>query len=143
MAIKNYTTSVDSYKTISEIQQILARAGAQQISINNDKSGNPVSLAFMLLWGTQAVAFALPCNFSGVKRAMSNSKKVSIAKCTDEQALRVGWRIIKDWVAAQMAIVEAEACTMTQVFLPYAVTNNGDTVYKMFEGRKELLTLGQ
>ncbi len=38
-----------------------------------------------------------------------------------------------------MAIVEAEAVTVAQVFLPYAVTKTGDTVYQMFEKRKDQL----
>ena len=89
MAIKNFSTSIDSYKTISEIQQLLAKKGAQQISINNDSEGNPVSLSFLILWGTQPVAFMLPCNFEGVKRAMQNDRKISRSQCTTEQALRV------------------------------------------------------
>jgi hypothetical protein len=143
MAIKNFTTSIDSYKTISEIQQLLAQKGAQQITIANDDKGNPVSLSFLILWDTKPIAFSLPCNFEGVKRAMSNSKKVARSQCTTEQALRVGWRIIKDWVAAQMAIVEAEACTMAQVFLPYAVTKNGQTMYDMISNNKGMLALNQ
>lgn len=130
MAIKNFTTSIDSYKTISEIQQLLANKGAQQISISNDAKGNPVTLSFLILWDTKPIAFQLPCNFEGIKRAMTKNKKVARSMCTTEQALRVGWRIIKDWTAAQLAIVEAEACTMPEVFLPYAITKNGTTLYK-------------
>lgn len=141
MPIKNYTTSIDSFKTISEIQQILSRRGVQQINIKNDEQGNPVALTFVILWELTPVAFSLPCNFEGIMKAMKNDRKVSRAQCTKEQALRVGWRIIRDWVAAQMAIVEAEACTMAQVFLPYAVTNNGETVYDKFLNNKKMLEL--
>ncbi len=142
MPIKNYTTSVDSYKTITEIQQLLARAGAQKISIDNDSEGNPHALSFLMLWDTRPVAYMLPCNFHGILRAMKNNKKITRSQCTTEQALRVGWRILKDWVAAQMAIIEAEAATLPQVFLPYAVTNTGKTVYETVAERKnDLLQL--
>ncbi len=142
MAIKNFSTTVDSFKTISEIQQLLSKKGVQNINIKNDEHGNPVALTFVLLWNLQPVGFSLPCNFEGIEKAMRKSR-VKERLCTKEQALRVGWRIIKDWVAAQLAIVEAEACTMSQVFLPYAVTNKGETVYEMFEQTKakELLRL--
>ncbi len=142
MAIKNFSTSIDSFKTISEIQQLLSKKGAQNINIKNDAQGNPVALMFVVLWNLQPVAFALPCNFEGIEKAMRKSR-VPERLCTREQALRVGWRIIKDWTAAQLAIVEAEACTMAQVFLPYAVTTKGETVYEMFESTKskELLQL--
>ena len=122
MAIKNFTTSIDSYKTISEIQQILARRGAQQIMIKNDQEGNPVSISFVALWGLQPIAYTLPCNFEGVKRAMSNDKKVSRSMCTNEQA---------------------PAWSLPQIFLPYAVTKTGHTVYEMMESKKEMLQLNQ
>lgn len=143
MPIKNFTTSVDSFKTISEIHQLLAKRGAQQISMTNDKEGNPIAIAFTILWVDKPISFMLPCNFEGVKRAMQNNKKVSRSQCTTEQALRVGWRIVKDWVAAQMAIVEAEACTMAQVFLPYAIMKDGKTMYEMVEGNKGMLMLNK
>lgn len=144
MPIKNFSTSIDSYKTITEIQQLLAKRGAQKISIDNNAEGQPCALSFLMLWDTQPVAYMLPCNFQGILRAMQKDRKVSRSQCTTEQALRVGWRILKDWVAAQMAIIEAEAATLPQVFLPYAVTNNGKTVYETVAERKnDLLQLTQ
>jgi hypothetical protein len=141
MAIKNYSTSVDSYKTISEIQQLLAKKGARQINIKNDAKGNPISLSFLILWDAKPIAFMLPCNFEGIKRAMLNDRKIARNQCTVDQALRVGWRIVKDWVSAQLAIVEAEACTMPQVFLPYAVTKTGQTLYEQIDQNKAMLAL--
>ena len=45
MAIKNYTSSVDAYTSIGEIQADLARGGAAKIMIDYD-SGRPVSVSF-------------------------------------------------------------------------------------------------
>jgi hypothetical protein len=39
---------------------------------------------------------------------MRGDRKVPRSKCTEDQAQRVAWRIVKDWVEAQMAIVEAQ-----------------------------------
>ncbi len=61
---------------------------------------------------------------------MQKDKKVPRSKCTNEQAQRVAWRIVKDWVEAQMAIVEAQLADMAEVFLPYAITKKGTTLYK-------------
>jgi len=46
------------------------------------------------------------------------------------QAVRVAWRILKDWVAAQMAILETEMVKLEQIFLPYVETPDGRTVYE-------------
>jgi len=52
------------------------------------------------------------------------------------QARRIAWRFIKDWVAAQMALIEAQQATLAQVFLPYAVVAGGgamvQTMYDRF-----------
>jgi len=36
-----------------------------------------------------------------------------------DQSRRVGWRIIRQWLEAQLAIVETQMVTIEQVFLPY------------------------
>lgn len=139
MPILNYTTKIDSFKTITEIQQILARNGAKKMIIDNDKNGLPTALTFCIDWNGSALAFALPCNFEGVLKAMKKSTKVPNSLCTEEQALRVGWRIVKDWVEAQMAIVEAQLANIAEVFLPYAITKSGNTLYQFIQTDSRLL----
>jgi hypothetical protein len=42
----------------------------------------------------------------------------------------VAWRIIKDWVEAQLAIVEAEQVELVEVFLPFAQNpQTGETIF--------------
>jgi hypothetical protein len=144
MAISNYTTKIDFYKTIGEIQKDLAEHGARKIVVDYDDSGLPVSLTFAIDWKGQMIFFALPCNYRGVLRAMEKAK-VTRSLCTEEQALRVSWRIIKDWVQAQMAIVEADVAGMAEVFLPYAVTQDGSTLYNhlLTKGSNLLLSAGE
>lgn len=139
MPILNYTTKIDSYKTITEIQQILSKAGAVKMVIDNDVKVLPVALTFCINWNGNMVAFALPCNFEGVLRSMKKSTKVPRSLCNEEQALRVGWRIVKDWVAAQLAIVDAQLATLAEVFLQYSVTKHGTTLYKHIETNGQLL----
>ena len=72
---------------------------------------------------------------------MKRDKTIDRKKCTPEQAARVAWRILKDWVEAQMAVIDAGMATLPQVFLPYAQTDTGETVYERFESGN-LLRLG-
>lgn len=138
MPILNYTTKIDSYKTITEIQQCLSKAGANKIIIDN-KDGIPNALTFCINWNGSPVAFALPCNFKGVLRSMQKNSKVPRSMITDEQAIRVSWRILKVWIEAQLAIVESEMVDMAEVFLPYAITKSGSTLYKYLENDNTLL----
>jgi hypothetical protein len=61
---------------------------------------------------------------------------------SEDHARNVSWRIIKDWVEAQMAIIETHMVTIAQVFLPYAVTSNGQTLYE-YIGQNTQLLLGE
>lgn len=128
MGILNYTTKIDSEKSIAEIQKCLVKHGAHKI-VTDYKGSVPTSVTFCLTVNEQLIGFSLPANNVGVLKAMQKDRKVPRSKCTEEQAQRVAWRIVKDWVEAQMAIVEAQLADMAEVFLPYAVTRSGSTLY--------------
>lgn len=132
MPILNYTTKIDYDKTISEISAILRNHGAHKI-VHDYKDKLPVGVTFCLEFQGNMLAFALPCNYAGVLRSMKSNKKVANHMCNEEQALRVGWRIVKDWVEAQCGLVEAELASMAEVFLPYAVTKSGMTLYNQLQ----------
>jgi hypothetical protein len=59
------------------------------------------------------------------------------------QARRVAWRIVRQWVEAQLAIIELSMVKPEQVFLPYAINpQTGQTVYEMMiESKFERLAL--
>ena len=111
MALKNYTTSISVEKTLSEIQGKLAYVGAKRIMTEYDDTGNVVALSFQLELNGQQLAFSLP---------------------TDWRPVATAWRITKDWVDAQVAIIETKMVTTTQVFLPYTVTSSGKSLYHRF-----------
>jgi len=138
MAILNYTTSIDCEKTISEIQKCLVKHGANKI-VTDYKDGLPSAVTFCLVINESLVGYILPANYSGVLKAMKKDNKVPNSKCTEEQAQRVAWRIVKDWVEAQMAIVEAQLADVAEVFLPYAVTKTGETMYHYIQKTPQLL----
>jgi hypothetical protein len=129
MAILNYTTSINCEKSIAEIQKCLVKHGAQKI-VTDYENGSPSAVTFCINLNGNIMAFSLPANYEGVLKAMKSDKKVPRSKCNIEQAQKVAWRIVKDWVQAQMAIVEAQLADLAEVFLPYAITKNGTTLYK-------------
>ena len=59
MAIKNYTTKVDVYTSIGEIQGALARHGATKIMIDYD-NGKPQAIAFGIDTPAGPRGFRLP-----------------------------------------------------------------------------------
>jgi hypothetical protein len=140
MPILNYTTSIESKKSISEIQDCLAKHGATKITVDYVNL-LPSAVTFCLEINGTTLGFSLPAKYLGVLKAMQKNKKVPRSKCTEEQAQRVAWRIVKDWVEAQMALTEAQLAEMAEVFLPYAVTKNGNTLYnEIKDGGMKMLT---
>ncbi len=130
MPILFYSTGIDAWKTISEIQQILSRHGATHCSIKNEGSF-PVALTFSIDYKGQPLNFLLPCNHMGVLSVFKKDKKVPRSSQNETQALRTAWKIIKGWVESQMALVESEQAKPEVIFLPYMVNQNGDTLSKI------------
>ena len=147
MPLLNYTTSVPAEKSVSEIQRMLARAGASAILMEYDQAGRIIALSFRLRIegqtseGGKDVSFRLPCDPRPVLAVLEKQRVERRYRSTD-QALRVSWRIVKDWVEAQLAIIETHMVTTAQVFLPYAVTANGQTLYE-YIGQNTQLLLGE
>ena len=60
-----------------------------------------------------------------------------------EQAYRVAWRNILDWVQAQMALLEIGMAKIEEVFLPYMQDREGITFFERMEQRGFLLESGE
>lgn len=130
MAIKNYTTAVEVHKSIGEIQAALASHGARKIMMDYDGSGNPVGITFGIETPNGLRVFLLPANVAGVKAVFSRQK----IRAPEGQAERTAWRNIRDWIMAQMAIVEAGQVELQEVFFPYLTDGRGRTVYQLYQG---------
>lgn len=143
MGILNYTTQIDSEKSIGEITKRLVKHGATKI-VTDYTDKVPTSVSFWLPMNGTFVAFSLPANYEGVLNSMKKDRKVPSRLQTKEQALRVSWRIVKDWTLAQCAIVEAQLAEVSEVFLPYAVTKTVGTLFQdMKSGGMKMLQLGE
>lgn len=135
MPIKNYTTKVDASKTVGEIQQMLAQHGAKQIMLDYS-DGKITCICFTLQTANGIQGVRLPAN---PERTLAVLQRQNIKSADMEQARRVAWRILKDWLDAQLAILETEMVTIDQVMLPYFVTKSGDTVYELYQNNQFLL----
>ena len=134
MAIKNYTTKVDVYTTVGEIQNALARAGASKIIVDYDR-GKPQAVMFCLNTASGMRGFTLPAPVEGTLRVFAAQK----IKVDQEQAEKTAWRNIRDWILAQTALVECCNAPMDQVFLPYLTNNKGQTLFEVYSSGNLML----
>ena len=130
MEILNYTTKIKSEKTASEIQAILGKAGAQAV-MSEFEGGDVSAISFRFEVNGQPISFRLPINKEGVLKALRRDCEPRYIN--PEQACRTAWRIIKDWVEAQLALVDANQADIVEVFLPYAQNHDGRTIYEVLE----------
>jgi len=147
--IKNYTTTIAVSKTINEIQELLVSKGAEKIMLDYSV-GKPVGLMFLLKTDKGSLPVKLPARTKGVEGVFYANKKPRynwqkaepLTQKEKDQAERTAWRNIKDWIDAQLALIETEMVKIEEVFLPYVVMGD-QTLFERFESGKLQLGTGQ
>jgi hypothetical protein len=138
MPLLNYTTSVSVSRSVQEISKALVKAGASSIMQDFDENGNISAVSFKIILEGNPIAFRLPANWQSVLEVMKHDGTPR-PKLTPEHAQRVAWRITKDWVEAQMAILQTKSVVLPQLFLPYAVDGQGVTLFEKISMNPTLL----
>lgn len=143
MAILNYTTKIDAEQTIGEIQKMLSRHGVSAM-MTEYEGPNVSSVSFQLTIDGKKMGFKLPCNWRAVreifkKQGITGGSVRHPDHNVDNQAIRTAWRIIAEWVGAQLALVEINMVTVPQIFLPYAIMRDGRTLSEHVETNPDFL----
>jgi hypothetical protein len=127
--IKNYTTEIAAEKSMGEIAGLLRKVKVRGAYTNYDEHGEPSGLAFEVdtVWGRRS--YLLPADVDNVQRVLA--RQIGPNRATRQQAARVAWRLVKDWVAVQIAFIESGAAVFEQVMLPYMQDDSGRTVYDL------------
>lgn len=141
----NYTTTIPVDKTLGEVSRLLARSGAASVSTHYGDDGTAVGLGFALKTAHGPRTFDLPVNVLGVQLAIAAAAKRGVGSKMNreklhsvEHAERVAWRVAKDWLEAQLALIEAGMATLDQVMLPYLVARaDGATLYEVYQEREQ------
>jgi len=141
MALLNYRTKIDPDKTATEIAKCLSMHGASAI-LTDYTDGILSAISFKIRLHQRELSFRLPCDWRPVLAVLEQQVrqgKIRRSAANDLQAVRTAWRIVKDWVEAQMALVETQMVTTQQVFLPYAVMPDNRTLTEHIAENPQLL----
>jgi hypothetical protein len=139
----NYTTTVPARRTASQIMDILAKHGAQQILVDysGDGAGAVNGLAFAIQTDHGLMRYKLPVDIAAVEKVLRADRAVAPRLKNEEHAERVAWRILKDWIEAQLALISTRMVTLDQVMLPYMIMGEG-TVYELYRNQQLAITAG-
>ena len=141
MPIANYTTTVAVTKTVGEIQGILGEHGARGVLVEYDDNREPAAVRFSVLSGERELFYTLPARSENILALLKRQRVPQKLQCI-EQAQRIAWRLIKDWVRAQTALIEAELVELTEVFLPYMTNDKGETMFEVMKRAQFALPKG-
>jgi hypothetical protein len=124
--LMNYTTEVSADRSIAAIKKLLVEYGASTMMEEYLSDGRIYSIVFKI----STRSYKLPVNFDGVKKVMYSGKQgrgVNSDSKREQQAYRVAWRILHDWVHSQLSLIASGQAAADQVLLPY-----------MFDGKRTL-----
>jgi hypothetical protein len=120
------------------MQDLLGRSGASAVAlVYADRK--PVGMSFSLTTPSGPRTFNLPVDVPAVQKLLTAQKR-EYARVDDRpaQAERVAWRIVKDWLAAQLTLIDAQMATLDEVMLPYLVTSPNRTLREDWRDRLAL-----
>ncbi len=135
-AIKNYSTKARIDLMITDIQSILLGFGATGIGFEYDGEGKISSIGFKVEINDITQTVTVPFLWKETAQVL---EKQGFYK-NEDHAYRVSIANVRDWLDAQLALESTKMVKFEQVFLPYIVTNNGQTV---FERINDLPLLGE
>lgn len=142
-SILNYTTKVEAAQTAGEIIKILARIKARRTFIVYDGDGVPESMEFLIDTRAGEMAFRLPSRFEGVHQVLKrdyDAGKIDGKYAGAHHAKRVAWRILRDWVEAQVALAELGVVRIEEIMFAYTVLPEagGATMFDSFMATRAL-----
>ena len=143
MPLLNYSTKVSAERTLGEIMQVLVGKGARQIMTVYDAEGVPSGLRWIIESRHGPLSYALPCNIEAVFTILTEDRiLVRDPAARRQQAARVAWRIVKDWVEAQMALLATGMVELEEIFLPYVVYGEQTLYQALMAGNFRALQSG-
>jgi hypothetical protein len=138
-----YTTAVPVSRTVAEVQEMLVAHGADAVGLRYS-DGQPVGIQFTLATPQGAQAYALPVEVDAVHKLLiqhveAGGIRGGMSRATASSrphAARVAWRVLRQWLEAQLAMIEAQMVRLDQVMLPYMIADRtGRTLYELYRER--------
>ena len=145
MILKNYTTDKSYLRTIPEIEQLLISIGAQKILKDYDTQGNCTAISFIISFDGRNIPIKLPARIDRIPlalrrlynedKSLTSNQRTLLKKAMSDnnRARNIGWRIIQDWLEAQIAVKTLDQINMLEALLPFTVMREGKTMYELLE----------
>jgi len=142
-AVKNYSSSIAINRIFTKLQKVLAEHGAKHIVFDYGDDGKIYGMTFVIETAGRKIPIKLPARVDKAASLLERQYREGLIKSRKvlepEQAYRVAWRNILDWVDAQMALLDIEMAKIEEIFLPYMADQTGKTFFELMEKSDFLL----
>src|SRR5437867_11068451 len=108
---------------------------------NYANHGRIKALTFSLQINSRHYGFRLPARDENVEQLLYGTKELTGAQ--KQQAYVTAWANIRDWITAQMALIDTGMVKFEEVFLPYMLDRSGKTYFETLEPKHFLLDSGK
>jgi hypothetical protein len=133
MPLKNYRSRLTT-DPFAVIQKTLAQHKAKQIIQEFGDDGRVHAISFSLEINGKLHAFRLPARIKSVQRILYGDR--GLTETQREQAYKTAWANNRDWITAQMALLDTGMVKPEEVFLPYMLVKNGITLFERYESTR-------
>lgn len=145
--LKNYRSSAADSAIFEAIRAALAAHKAKRIIFDYDDDGCAVAISFSVEIGKELLAFRLPARLENVadlvKQSYRNAGRNISGQALIDQAYKTAWANIRDWITAQMALIDSGMVRTEEVFLPYLLIDAGKTLFEQFAEQRALPSPGR
>lgn len=117
--LKNYTTTVTAEKSITNINKLLVAFGASNIMYQYGPVQNLVAISFIINVENQKLPFRLPAKVDNIFKWLRKSKPQTGDKVLKDQAERIAWKHLHEWLHIQLTSMELEQADKIELLLAY------------------------
>jgi hypothetical protein len=129
--LKNYTAEAPVERSIAKIEEILVRHGTTRF-YKEYKDSELVGVVFVVPLLNGELPVKLPARIEQVRQRLYG-KRSAYTPAMSSQAQRTAWANIRDWIDAQIALIETGQVKLEEIFLPYTVDTSGTTLYERMQ----------
>ena len=130
MKLKNYTTKVAASTSINAIEKLLIDFGAIGIMKEYSSTKAIIGINFVLDINGFKMPFKIPAKIQATFLWLQKQRKTKVdVNDLLNQAERVCWKQMHEWVHIQLSLIELDQAEPLEVFFPY-LSDGKQTFYQ-------------
>lgn len=139
--LKNASSTASLPRIFEAIQKALVSHKAKYVTYGYENE-RITSVEFVIDINGREYPFRLPARIENVQKIMYPGRRF-LSETQKTQIYRTAWANIRDWIGAQMAMIDTGMVRPEEIFLPYMVANDGRTFFEVMNENQFLLPSGE